>query len=150
MMDYDIRHGRTYMYFHEKPLYPFGFGLSYSTFVYSNLQVSSAQLKSNGENVISVDVRNAGPRSGEEVVQMYVAHVNSTVERPMEELKGFKRIALQPGETKTVRLTLRTTDLAYWNAAKAAFDIEPDQINIRVGASSADIRLQQIVSVSPK
>jgi beta-glucosidase len=148
MMDYDIRHGRTYMYFRQKPLYPFGYGLSYTTFTYSNLRTSSAQQKRDGEITVSVDVRNTGSRAGDEVVQMYVAHLNSKVERPIEELKGFKRIALQPGETKTIRLPLNASALAYWNSAKGAFEVEPDQVSVRVGSSSADIRLQQVVSVS--
>ena len=150
MMDYDIRHGRTYMYFRQKPLYPFGHGLSYTTFAYSNLRTSSEQLQRDGEITVSVDVRNTGSRAGDEVVQMYVAHVNSKVERPIEELKGFKRIALQPGETKTVRLPLKASTLAYWNSARGAFEVEPDQVNVKVGSSSADIKLQQVVSVSPE
>ncbi|MGA7630907.1 MAG: glycoside hydrolase family 3 C-terminal domain-containing protein, partial [Terriglobales bacterium] len=117
MMDYDIRHGRTYMYFRQKPLYPFGYGLSYTTFAYSNLRTSAEQLKHDGEITMSVDVRNVGLRAGDEVVEMYVAHVNSKVERPIEELKGFKRIALEPGETKTVSLPLKASVLAYWNSA---------------------------------
>jgi beta-glucosidase len=148
IMDYDIRHGRTYMYFRQKQLYPFGYGLSYTTFTYSNLQTSSAQLKRNGEIVVAVDVRNTGSRAGEEVVQMYVAHVSSTVARPIEELKGFKRIALRPGETRTIRLPLKASALAYWNSAKGGFEVEPDHVNVRIGSSSADIKLQQLVSVS--
>lgn len=148
MMDYDIRHGRTYMYFREKPLYPFGYGLSYTTFSYSNLRTSSKWLKPDGEITVSVDVRNTGSRAGDEVVQLYVSHLNSKVDRPIEELKGFKRVALQPGETKTVRLPLKATALAYWNSAKGAFEVEPDQVGVRVGSSSADIKLQQVVSVS--
>jgi beta-glucosidase len=148
MMDYDIRHGRTYMYFRQKPLYPFGYGLSYTTFPYSNLRASSGLLKRDGEITVSVDVKNTGSRAGEEVVQMYVSHLNSKVERPIEELKGFQRIALQPGETKKVRLPLKASALAYWNSAKGAFEVEPDQVSIKMGSSSADIKLQQIVSVS--
>ncbi|HEX7424731.1 MAG TPA: glycoside hydrolase family 3 C-terminal domain-containing protein [Terriglobales bacterium] len=150
MMDYDIRHGRTYMYFRQKPLYPLGHGLSYTTFAYSNLRTTSEQLRRDGEITVSVDVRNTGSRAGDEVVQMYIAHVNSKVERPIEELKGFNRIALQPGETKTVRLPLKASALAYWNSVKGAFEVEPDQVNVRVGSSSADIKLQQVVSVSPE
>jgi beta-glucosidase len=149
MMDYDIRHGRTYMYFRQKPLYPFGYGLSYTTFAYSNLRTSAEQLKHDGEITMSVEVRNIGSRAGDEVVEMYVAHVNSKVERPIEELKGFKRIALQPGETKTVSLPLKASVLAYWNSAKGAFEVETDQVNVRVGSSSENIKLEQVVSVSP-
>jgi len=149
MMDYDIRHGRTYMYFRQKPLYPFGYGLSYTTFAYSNLRTSAEQLKHDGEITMSVDVRNIGSRAGDEVVQMYVAHVHSKVERPIEELKGFKRIALQPGETKTVSLPLKASVLAYWNSAKGAFEVETDQVNVRVGSSSGNVKLEQVVGVSP-
>jgi beta-glucosidase len=149
MMDYDIRHGRTYMYFRQQPEYPFGFGLSFTSFAYSNLRTSAEQLKSGGEITVSVDVRNTGLRAGDEVVQMYVAHVNSKVERPIEELKGFKRIALQAGEIKTVSLPLKASTLAYWNSVRGAFEVEPDQVKIRVGSSSADIKLQQMLTVSP-
>ena len=148
IMDYDIRHGRTYMYFRQKPLYPFGYGLSYTTFSYSNLRTSAEQLKRDGQITVSLDVRNTGSRAGDEVVQMYVAHLHSKVERPIEELKGFKRIALEPGETKTVTLPLKASALAYWNSAKGAFEVEPDQVNVTVGTSSADIKLQQAVSIS--
>jgi beta-glucosidase len=150
MMDYDLRHGRTYMYFRQKPLYPFGYGLSYTMFAYSNLRTSADQLTRNGEILVSVDVRNAGSRAGDEVVQMYIAHVNSKVDRPIEELKGFKRVALQPGETKTVSLSLRAGALGYWDSARGAFQVEPDQLNVRIGSSSADIKLQRVVSVSPE
>ncbi len=149
MMDYDIRHGRTYMYFRQKPLYPFGYGLSYATFAYSNLKTSSAQITRDGEITVSVDVRNTGTRAGDEVVQMYVAHANSKVERPIEELKGFRRIALQAGATTTVQFPLKASALAFWNDAKGSFEVEPDRLNVMVGGSSADIRLKQIVNISP-
>jgi beta-glucosidase len=148
MMDYDIRHGLTYMYFKEKPLYPFGYGLSYTSFEYSNLKVSSDRIGRDGEIIVSVDVRNTGKRAGDEVVQMYVAHLNSKVERPREELKGFRRIALAPGETKTVRLPLKASALAYWNVAKGSFEIEPDQVGVMMGSSPADIKLKKTVSVT--
>jgi beta-glucosidase len=150
MMDYDLRHGRTYMYFRQKPLYPFGYGLSYTTFAYSNLRTSADQLTRNGEIAVNVDVRNAGSRAGDEVVQMYIAHVNSKVDRPIEELKGFKRVVLQPGEMKTVSLSVRAGALGYWDSARGAFQVEPDQLNVRIGSSSADIKLQRVVSVSPE
>lgn len=149
MMDYDIRHGRTYMYFRPKPLYPFGYGLSYTTFEYSNLSTSSGQMKRNSQIDVSVDIRNSGSRTGDEVVQMYVAHVNSKVERPIQELKGFKRITLRPGEAATVRFPLKASALAYWNNTPGRFEVEPGRIDIRVGSSSADIKLQKLVNVIP-
>ncbi len=101
MMDYNIRKGRTYMYFKGEPLYPFGYGLSYTTFKYSNLKTSSPTLAKDGGINVSVDVQNTGARAGEEVVQLYVRHEKSTLEHPAQELRGFKRLALAPGETKT-------------------------------------------------
>jgi len=148
MMDYDLRHGRTYMYFRQQPLYPFGFGLSYTTFDYSNLKTTATNLKRDGEITVSVDVRNAGLRAGDEVVQMYVAHVGSKVERPIKELKGFKRINLMPRETTTVRFPLKASALAYWNQEKHNFAVEADAVTVMVGTSSADIKLKQTVRVT--
>jgi beta-glucosidase len=149
MMDYDIRHGRTYMYFHQKPLFPFGYGLSYTTFAYSNLIVRSKEMKRDGAITVSVEVHNSGSRIGDEVVQLYVAHVNSKVERPAEELKGFKRVTLGAGETTTVYFTLNADALAYWNVARGSFEVEPDQVNVMIGSSAADIKLKQIVDIVP-
>jgi beta-glucosidase len=148
MMDYDIRHGRTYIYLKEKPLYPFGCGLSYTTFEYSNLRTSSDRLRPDGEVTVSVDVRNTGKRAGDEVVQMYVAHLNSNVSRPREELKGFERIALSPGETKTARLPLQASALQYWDESKGSFELELDQVSVMVGSSSADLKLKKTVNVA--
>ena len=92
MMDYNIRRGRTYMYFKGEPLYPFGFGLSYTSFQYSNVWLSSTKLAASGSLTVSVDVRNTGKRAGDDVVQIYVQHPHSTVERPLKELKGFQRV----------------------------------------------------------
>lgn len=149
MMDYDLRHGRTYMYFKDKPLYPFGYGLSYTSFEYSHLKTSSQQLGKDGEVTVSVDVRNSGARAGDEVVQMYVAHEGSKVERPIQELKGFKRIRLEPGKKITVRMTLKGNDLAYWSVDKGAWEVEADQIQVMIGSSSADIKLKTTVKVKP-
>jgi beta-glucosidase len=149
MMDYDIRHGHTYMYFKGKPLYAFGFGLSYTTFEYSNLRTSAARISQGGEITVSFDVHNTGARAGDEVVQLYVKHTGSKVERANEELKGFKRISLGPGEKQTVRLALKASALAYWDISKGTFVLEPDQVNIMVGSSSEDIRLRATISVTP-
>jgi beta-glucosidase len=149
MMDYNLRDGRTYMYFKGKPLYPFGYGLSYTSFEYSNLKTTSDQIGAGGEITVSVDVKNSGSRAGDEVVQMYVSHVGSKVERPIEELKGFQRVRLEPGKRTTVRLRLKSSDLAYWNVEKGAWDVEADQINLQIGSSSADIKLKKTLGVSP-
>jgi beta-glucosidase len=147
MMDYNIRSNRTYMYFKGQPLYPFGHGLSYTTFAYSNLRTSTSRLSSGGHVTISVNVRNTGQRDGQEVVQLYVKHMGSKVERPIQELKGFERVALKAGETKAVHIPLQAKDLAYWDTRKKQWVVEDEQINLMVGASSADIKLQRTIRV---
>jgi beta-glucosidase len=138
------------MYFKGQPLYPFGFGLSYTRFEYSNLRTSADAVNAAGEMVVSVDVKNTGTRAGDEVVQMYVTHVNSGVERPIKELRGFERIPLQPNETRTVRLPLKGTDLTYWDAGQHSFVVEPGRVNIQLGASCADVRLEKTIEVKAK
>ena len=148
MMDYDIRHGRTYLYFKGTPLYRFGYGLSYTTFQYANLRVTPSALSTNGSLNLSMEVKNAGTRAGEEVVQLYVRHLNSSVERPQIELKGFTRIPLQAGEKRVVQMTLPAERLAYWNVRNHRFEVEPDKVEIAVGGSSADLRLRKTVQVT--
>ena len=147
MMDYDIRHGRTYMYFKGEPLYPFGFGLSYTTFKYSNLKTSADTLNKDGTVTVSVNVQNSGKMAGDEVVQLYVKHLGSKVDRPLKELRGFRRVAIQPGETKTVELALPAKSLAYWDIGTKAFVVEPDTVEISVGGSSAADNLKAKVTV---
>jgi beta-glucosidase len=103
ILDYNIRNGRTYMYFKGQPLYPFGFGLSYTTFAYSNLRTSASRLAKDGQITVSVNVRNTGKRDGQEVVQLYVKHLGSKVERPIKELRGFQRVALKAAQGHLVR-----------------------------------------------
>jgi beta-glucosidase len=147
MMDYDIRHGRTYMYFKGEPLYPFGYGLSYTSFSYANLKASSAELTSDGAITVSVDVTNTGSRTGDEVVQLYVTHLKSKVVRPIEELKGFQRVTLKPNETKTVQIPLKTTMLAFWDDKRAQFKVEAEPVKLMIGSSSKDIKLATTVKV---
>ena len=142
--DYNIRNGRTYMYFQGDPLYPFGYGLSYTTFAYKNLQLSGKTLSPGGKITISVDVTNSGNREGDEIVQAYI-HVDAgTVIRPIKQLVGFERIHLRPGETRTVSFDLWYGDqaLQYWNEGRHEFVVDPGTVNVMVGASSADIRLE--------
>jgi beta-glucosidase len=147
MMDYDIRHGRTYMYFKGEPLYPFGFGLSYTNFHYSNLTTSSPTLAKDGTVTVSVDVKNTGTMAGDTVAQLYVTHLGSKVERPKEELKGFQRVAVKPGETKTVQIPLKASTLAYWDEKTGAFQVEREPVKVMIGESSADIKLNTTVRV---
>jgi beta-glucosidase len=147
MMDYNIRNGHTYMYFKGEPLYPFGYGLSYTTFSYSNLEVSSHTLKSDGDITVRVTIQNSGNRIGDEVVQLYVKHLNSKIIRPLKEIKGFKRVTLKSSESKTVEIPLKAEILAYWNVNKHCFMVEEDKVQIMVGTSSSDIKLQDTIDV---
>lgn len=147
MMDYDIRHGRTYMYFKGDPLYPFGYGLSYATFRYSNFKTDSRTLARDGTVTVSVDVTNTGNQTGDEVVQFYAKHLHSKVERPREELKGFQRISIQPNETKTVRILVKASALAYWDEKAASFRTESEPVSFLVGSSSSDIKLTTTVRI---
>jgi beta-glucosidase len=147
MMDYDIRHGRTYMYFKGDPLYAFGYGLSYTTFRYSNLRTSSGRMAKDGTMTVSVDVANTGKRAGDEVVQLYVKHLGSKVTRPHEELKGFRRITLEPGGTKTVEIPLKASDLAYWDEKLSGFEVEAEPVEVMIGSSSTDIKASTTVQV---
>jgi len=147
MMDYNIRDGRTYMYFKGTPLYPFGFGLSYTTFKFSNLKPSTTHLAKDGSIQVAVDVTNTGTRTGDEVVQLYVTHLKSKVSRPREELEGFQRVTLQPNETKTVDIPLPAASLAYWNDKESKFVVESEPVKLMIGDSSADLKLNTTIQV---
>ena len=147
MMDYNIREGRTYMYLKGEPLYAFGFGLSYTTFKFSNLRTSARQIAKDGTANISVDVTNTGSRTGDEVVQLYVRHLDSKVERPREQLAGFQRVTVQPNETKTVEISLPASRLAYWDVKLQAFRVETEPVGLMIGDSSANIALTATVQV---
>lgn len=148
MMDYNIRDGRTYMYFKGEPLYPFGYGLSYTTFKFSNLKPSTTRVAKDGTVTVSIDITNTGRRTGDEVVQLYVKHLKSKVERPREELKGFERVTLQPNETRTVQIPLEAANLAYWNEKQSKFVVESEPVELMVGDSSADIKLNTTVQIN--
>jgi beta-glucosidase len=140
--DYDIINGkRTYMYFDGTPLYPFGHGLSYTTFKYSNVRLSSSSINSNSQATVSVDVTNTGSVTGEEVVQLYVKDTEASVKRPIKELLGFRRISIETGQTKTVSFTLPARELAFWDTSRNNFYVEPGYFDIMVGSSSSDIRV---------
>jgi beta-glucosidase len=147
MADYNVRHGRTYMYFKGEPLYPFGYGLSYTSFQYSNVRLSSAKLASNGAVTVTVDVKNTGKSAADDVVQIYVQHLQSKVERPLKGLKGFQRVTLKPNESKTVQIAISAASLAYWNEQKHGWEVEREPLKIMVGRSSADLTLNKTVTV---
>jgi beta-glucosidase len=139
MMDYNIRDGRTYMYFKGEPLYPFGFGLSYTAFKFANLRTSAPTLAKDGTVTVSVDVTNTGSRAGDAVVQMYVHHMGTRVPEPEKALKGFKRVSLAAGETKTVELPLKAASLAWWDEKQSGWHVEAEPVRVMIGDSSADI-----------
>jgi beta-glucosidase len=147
MNDYNIRNGHTYMYFKGEPLYPFGYGLSYTTFHYSKLRFSAPRLRSGDEMMVSIDVSNTGSRAGDEVVQLYVKHLASHVQRPIKELKGFNRATLKPKETKTVQIPLKAESLAYWDEHEARWKVEDEPVLIMVGGSSAHVAAQRTIAV---
>jgi beta-glucosidase len=146
--DYNIRNNRTYMYYKGTPLYPFGYGLSYSNFNYENLQVSSTNL-SLGETIdVTFDVTNASNIIGEEVPQLYINVPSEQLVRPIKQLKGFTRISLQPGETKNVKFNLKYEDLLYYDVASRSYKVDEGLVNLYVGASSQDIRLSKSITSS--
>jgi beta-glucosidase len=147
--EYDITHGFTYMYVNGAPLFPFGHGLSYTTFKYSDLKFSTKKIPGDGAVQISFDVKNTGTRAGDEVPQLYLHQEKSNVKVPTEQLRGFERIHLEPGETKTVAFTLPASKLALWDETTHGFVVQPGKFDVLIGASSADIRLKNKISVLP-
>ncbi len=141
ILDYNIRNGRTYMYNRHEPLFPFGHGLSYTSFEYSDLIIDRQTIE-DGETVnVSLTVKNSGSVNSDEVVQLYVSFPDSKVERPVKALKGFRRVHIPAGESMKVTIPLEADELRFWNKEKHAFVLEKSQLRLMVGASSADIRL---------
>jgi beta-glucosidase len=139
--DYEVFNGRTYMYFEGKPIYPFGFGLSYTNFAYTNVSIDKTTMRFNDTISVKLDVQNSGKLDGDEVVQLYIQQKSSGLKLPQKQLKSFQRISLKKGETKTVNFQLRRKDLSFWNE-KNEFVMDPGEIQILIGASSDDIRLK--------
>ena len=140
-----------YRYYDTKnvePQFPFGFGLSYTTFEYSDLKL--ARITFAGKNPIwnfTINVRNTGQRSGADVVQLYVHDGHSKIDRPAHELKGFSRVELNPGESKTIELQLDNSAFQYWSPTTKQWTLDPGTFEIQVGASSRDIRLKAPVQI---
>jgi beta-glucosidase len=148
ILDYDIiKSDRTYLYYKGTPLYPFGHGLSYTTFKYAGLRTSAASVGANGMVTVSVDVTNSGTVAGDEVVQLYTHQRASRDKQPLRQLRAFQRVSLKPGQTKTVRLTLRAADLAHWDVTRGTWAVEPGDHDLMVGASSTDIRQRATLGV---
>lgn len=136
----------SYVEHSNKPLFPFGYGLSYTTFELGNLRLSSNEVAIGDRLTVEVDVCNTGERAGDEVVQIYTRSHLTSVTRPVQELRGFKRVSLAPGETKTVRFTLHTHQLAFYDL-DMRYVVEPGPLTIMVGTTSDDLPLQQEVTL---
>jgi len=128
------------------PLFPFGFGLSYTKFEYSNLRFDKNNINKNDSTVARFTLKNTGPVAGDEVVQLYIRDLLSSVVRPVMELKGFQRVHLLPGEEKEISFSI-TRDLLSMLNAELKTVVEPGDFRIMIGASSRDIRLRQILTV---
>ncbi|MEO8355509.1 MAG: glycoside hydrolase family 3 C-terminal domain-containing protein [Chloroflexota bacterium] len=142
-----------YRYYDKKevaPLFPFGHGLSYTSFEYSNLRISETSITPHQTLEVKVDVTNTGKVNGKEIVQLYVRDVKSTFARPRKELKGFEKVELAPQQTKTVAFSLDREAFWYFDAVKNAWSTEPGEFEILIGASSRDIRLSGMVTLAPE
>lgn len=155
--DYGIRKNdtmdskaRTYMYYEGDPLFPFGYGLSYTTFSYTNMRLNKENLDANDVLEVLVDVKNTGERAGAEIVQLYAAKEEDGLadNKPFRQLKGFDKIYLEPQETKTVRIELPVCELAFWNYMKKKMLVEAGRYRIEIGSSSANIICSKTVEIN--
>jgi len=143
--------GRTYRYFRGTPLYPFGHGLSYTRFDYTKLRTDAAKVRADGRLRVQVDVSNTGKRAGDEVVQLYVRPLQAGPGDPQQELRGFQRIHLAPGERRTVAFELQPElALRRYDEARGAYTVPPGRYEVRVGGSSADARARATFEVEAR
>jgi beta-glucosidase len=131
-----------------EPLFPFGFGLSYTTFEYSDIQIAKDQYKGSEPVSITLTVKNTGKVDGAEVVELYVNDPVSSLPRPPKELKAFSKVYLKVGECKEVKFTLNENAFHFYNPEKKRWVVEPGDFNILIGSSSRDIRLQKKIQIS--
>lgn len=136
------KNGRTYWYFDGDVSYEFGFGLSYTSFTYSNFAISKSEISPNDKITVSVDVKNSGDTDGDEIVQIYVKTPESAaaLQRPIKRLKGFKRVTIPSGQTKRVSIDIDCADLWFWDAAKGKITFDQGRYLFEIGASSKDIK----------
>ncbi len=148
--DYDLTKGRTYQYYTGEVLYPFGHGLSYTSFSYGDLKLASDRIAPDGRVELSFTLTNTGDRAGAEVAQLYVHDQQADVPRPIKQLRGFAKVMLEPGESKVVTMSLPASDLAFWDEASQSMKVEPGEMELQIGASSADIRLRKMITLQPE
>ncbi len=138
--DYQMA-GRTYRYFKGKPLYPFGYGLSYTQFRYSQMQINRTKASGDQPVKVTVRVKNSGKLAGDEVVQLYVRPLKTAHGRVNKELRGFQRVHLQPGEARELAFELIAgRDMTYYDESARAYRVDTGKYQVQLGASSADIR----------
>jgi len=142
ILDYNIRHGRTYMYDKSVPLFPFGYGLTYTSFSYSDLKTDAKTISKDGTVNVSFRIRNTGNFDSDEVPQLYVSFPGSKVERAAKALKRFARVMVRKGEEKLVTIPVKASDLTYWDTESEKWVLEPGKIDFFVGSSSSDIKLK--------
>ena len=148
LSDYDlINHPRTYMYFEQTVLFPFGHGLSYTQFTYSDLGCSADKVKGNGEVTIQFTLENTGKVKGDEVAQVYVHNLHASIKVPVNQLKRFQRATLAPGEKKTLTFKIPASEFSFYDTTTNDFKTEPGTWEIRIGSSSQDIRLKKNLTI---
>jgi beta-glucosidase len=148
LLDYDIiATDATYLYYRGTPLYPFGHGLSYTTFAYGDLHLSAPSIPADGEVQVRFTVTNTGSRPGSETVQLYTHQQRSRVKQPLRQLRGFQRVSLGPGESTQVELTIAATDLGFWDVTRDRNCVETARHSIMVGRSCTDLRLAATLDV---
>jgi beta-glucosidase len=150
ILDYNIRHGRTYMYDKSVPLFPFGFGLTYTGFSYSDLKTDSRTISKDGTVKVSFRIKNTGNYDSDEVPQLYVSFPGSKVERAPKALKGFARVMVRKGEEKLVTIPVKAGDLTYWDPESGKWVLEPGKIDFFVGTSSSDAKLKGTLLVESR
>lgn len=143
MDDYEVTNGRTYMYFEGEALYPFGYGLSYTSFEYNNMSID----RKDDTITVSMTVKNTGKYKGDEVVQLYVNDVKSSVKRPIKQLVGFDRVSLKVGEAKTISFEVSKDKLMFWDEESDQWVFEAGKFEFMLGASSSDIRLNKTFKI---
>jgi beta-glucosidase len=148
LYDYDlINHPRTYMYFDQPVLFPFGYGLSYTQFAYSNLELDSDRIKKDGEIQVQFTVHNVGKTKGDEVAQVYVHQLNTPLNVPINQLKRFLRITLDPGQSQALAFKIPASEFSFYSTKTNDFETEPGTWEIQVGSSSKDIRLKKTLAI---
>ncbi len=147
--DYDITKGRTYWFFDKDVIYPFGYGLSYTSFDYQNLMVDQHSVKASEDFEVSLEfeITNSGEWDGDEIVQVYLKNLGSSEVQPAKKLRSFQRVNLDARVTEKMTFTLSKNDFNYWSETQKDWGIEPGEFEVQIGASSADIRLTQKIQV---